>query len=326
MRKYTNIHDISPALAVFLLYDDYDHDSRLNTLSATGLLKSTRQMVLIHQNKTADKQIDISDLVASRMGSALHDGCEKAWKDPKALKEAVKLWGVSPTVFAKIKINPEKVNEGDIPVYIEQRHEKKIKGWNISGKYDLVLDGTLNDYKSTSCWGYIYDSNAAKYSLQGSIYKWLNPEKITSDYININFIFTDWSAVKARQDRTYPQLRVITKKYPLMSIEDTEQWIMNKLIVMDSLKDSPQESLPECSKEELWATDTVYKYYKNPSKLSRATKNFSTMDEALTRKASDGDVGIIKTVPGQVKACRYCPVIDLCTQAQQLKAEGRLVL
>ena len=50
------------------------------------------------------------------------------------------------------------------------------------------------------------------------------------------------------------------------------------------------------------------------------------MDEALIRKSNDGDVGIIKTVPGEVKACRYCPVIGVCTQAETMLAEGRLTL
>ena len=50
------------------------------------------------------------------------------------------------------------------------------------------------------------------------------------------------------------------------------------------------------------------------------------MDEALIRKSNDGDVGIIKTVPGEVKACRYCPVIGVCTQAETMLVEGRLTL
>ena len=59
----------------------------------------------------------------------------------------------------------------------------------VSGKYDLVLDGQLSDYKSTSVWTYIYGSKVEDYIKQGSIYKWLSPDKITSDYININYIF-----------------------------------------------------------------------------------------------------------------------------------------
>ena len=332
--NYTNKHNVSLALAVFLMYDKYDYDDRPNSVSATGLIRPLRQLVLSQQNKELMKTVDISDLVASRMGSAIHAGCEEAWTDQDNIAKALKVLGAGDAAIDSVVVNPsdekegwDTYPEGMIPVYVEQRAEKKIDDMIITGKYDLVLDGTLNDYKSTSVWTYIYDSNAWNYTVQGSIYKWLNPEKITSDYININYIFTDWSATKARQDpKQYPQQRVLTKKYPLWGNAETENWIQNKLAAYARLADTPQSGLPECDDDELWASETVYKYYKNPAKTERATKNFPTMDEALIRKSADGDVGTIKTVPGEVKACRYCPVIGICTQAETMLASGRLVL
>ena len=101
---------------------------------------------------------------------------------------------------------------------------------------------------------------------------------------------------------------------------------MNKLDIYKLHLDTPQEGLPECTDEELWATDETFKYYKNPNKLDRSTKNFKTMDEALIRKSEDGDVGIIKTVPGTVKHCPYCPVVNICTQAEAMRVSGRLIL
>ena len=327
--NYTNKNDISLALAVFLMYDKYDYDDRPNSVSTTRLIRPLRQLVLSQQNKELMKTVDISDLVASRMGSAIHDGCEEAWTDTRNVARALELLGVGESARELVHINPEPeyLFEGIVPVYVEQRAEREIDDMIITGKYDLVLDGTLNDYKSTSVWTYIYDSNAWSYTVQGSIYKWLNPEKITSDYININYIFTDWSATKARQDtKQYPQQRVLTKKYPLWGNTETESWIRNKLAAYTRLADTPQSGLPECTDEELWASEKVYKYYKNPTKTERATKNFSTMDEALIRKSADGDVGMIKTVPGEVRACRYCPVVGICTQAETMLANGRLVL
>lgn len=323
--EYTNKHGVSLALAVFLIYDSYDHDDRPNSVSATGLLRPIRQLVLSKQNQELLKTADITDLVASRMGSAIHDGCELAWKDITNVSKALKVLGASDESINKVVINPEQVLPGQIPVYIEQRSEKEIGNHIVTGKYDLVLDGTLNDYKSTSVWTYIYDSNAENYTKQGSIYKWLNPEKITSEYININYIFTDWSAAKARQDHKYPQQRVLTKKYPLWPEHVIEEWIANKLAQYEQLADVPQEMLPECSDDELWASETVYKYYKKAG-AARATKNFNNMDEALIYKANEGDVGTIVTVPGEVKACRYCPVVGICQQAEKLLASGRLVL
>ena len=325
--EYTNKNNVSLALAVFLMYDNYEYDERPDSISATGLIKPLRQLVLSKQNPALLKTVDIADLVSTRMGSAIHKGCEDAWTDYNNVSNALRVLGASEDGISRIKINPETVPAGVTPVYVEQRIEKEIDDFIISGKYDLVLDGTLNDYKSTSVWSYIYDSNADSYIKQGSIYKWLSPDKITDSYMNINYIFTDWSAAKARMDtKSYPQQRVLAKKYSLWSREETQNWIQNKLAQYKLHSNTPQEGLLECTDEELWATEETFKYYKNPNKLDRSTKNFKTMNEALARKSADGNVGIIKTVPGEVKACRYCPVVGICTQAETMLAEGRLVL
>ena len=324
--EYTNKNNVSLALAVFLMYDDYDYDERSNAISATGLIRPLRQLVLSKQNVALSKTVDIADLVFTRMGSAIHKGCEEAWTDSDNVKKALKVLGASEDAVNNIKINPKVTAQGEIPVYVEQRAEKEILNFIISGKYDLVLDGILNDYKSTSVWTYVFDSNADSYVKQGSIYKWLSPDKITSDYININYIFTDWSAAKAREKKEYPQQRVLTKKYPLWSVEETENWITNKIETYKALIDTPQEGLPECTNEELWATETKYKHYKD-SNSTRATNGgvHNSMDDALKFQAQKGG-GIIKTIPGEVKACRYCPVIGICTQAETMLANGRLVL
>lgn len=324
--EYTNNNNISLPLAVFLMFDDYAYDDRDNSISATGLIRPIRQLVLAKQNPTEAKTVEISELVASRMGSAIHKGCEEAWTDLPTVKKALKALGANDAAADSIRINPETVETGDMPVYVEQRVEKTIDDFVISGQYDLVLDGTLNDFKSTSVWTYIFDSSAESYIKQGSIYKWLSQDKITSDYININYIFTDWSAAKAREKKDYPQFKALTKKYDLWSTEETENWIRNKIAQYKLHLNTPQEGLPECTDEELWATDETFKYYKNPEKLSRSTKNFKTMDEALVQKAKDGHVGIIKTVPGTVKHCPYCPVVGVCTQAQAMRESGRLLI
>ena len=324
--EYTNNNNISLPLAVFLMYDDYNYDERKNVISATGLIRPLRQLILSYQNPTEAKTVDISELVASRMGNAIHKACEIAWTDLPTVQKAIKALGANDAAVESIKINPKTVESGDNPIYVEQRVEKSVDDFIISGQYDLVLDGTLNDFKSTSVWTYIFDSNADSYIKQGSIYKWLSPDKITSDYININYVFTDWSAAKAREKKDYPQFKAVTKKYNLWSFEETETWIRNRLETYKLHLNTPQEELPECTDEELWATEETFKYYKNPSKLERSTKNFKTMDEAIIRKAEDGDIGIIKTVPGTVKHCPYCPVISICTQAEAMRVSGRLIL
>lgn len=322
--KYTNKNNVNLPLAVWLMHDDYDYDDRTNVISATSLLKPTRALVLKYQHSDLDKTVDISDLVSARMGSAIHAIAEEAWLNKDNIKKALSAMGTS-NLFDKFVVNPEgEVSENEIPVYVEQRHETEVGDYIISGKYDLVLDGTISDYKSTSVWTYIYDSNALKYTQQGSIYKWLAPDKITDTVINIQFIFTDWSAANAARDSKYPQSRVLTKAYPLWSVEQTDHFIKNKLQDVTQLLDKAQEDLPQCTSEELWESATKYKYFKNPN-AQRATKNFDSLDEANIRLATEG-VGTIKTVPGEAKACRYCESVEVCDQAQNLINQGRLVL
>jgi hypothetical protein len=323
--KYTNKDNVSLPLAVWLMHDDYDYDTRDNVISATALLKPIRALVLIDQHKGLDKSVDIMSLVSARMGSAIHAIAEKAWTNRANISKALQALQVS-NLDDKLVINPDKVKEGEIPIYVEQRHEKEIDDYIISGKYDLIVDGTVSDYKSTSVWSYIFDSNALKYTQQASIYKWLVPDRITDNSVHIQYIFTDWSASQAMRDSSYPQTRVLTKEYPIWSTEQTKFFISEKIKLLKQYKDSPQEDLPECTKEELWESETKYKYYKNPAKMARATKNFDTLNEANVRLASDGGVGTVVTVPGEVKACRYCEVSDVCKQAQNLIQQGRLVL
>jgi hypothetical protein len=326
--KYTNKDNISLPLAVWLMHDSYDYDKRENVISATSLLKPTRALTLIQQNKGLDKTVDIMNLVSARMGSAIHAIAEEAWTDRHNITKALETLQMS-NLDNKVVINPQNgghYTKDYIPVYVEQRHEKEIDGFIISGKYDLVVDGTVSDYKSTSVWTYIFDSNALKYTQQGSIYKWLAPDRIKDTVIEIHYIFTDWSSSQAARDPKYPQTRVITKEYPLWSLDQTEHYIRTKLKEFKGCLDKSQNDLPQFTKEELWESDTKYKYYKNPAKMARATKNYDTLDEANARLAIDGRVGTVVTVPGEVKACRYCEVSDICEQAQNLIQQGRLVL
>ena len=323
--KYTNNSNVSLPLAVWLMYDDYDYDGRTNVISATSLLKPTRALVLKAQSGDLESEVDLADLVAASMGSAIHASAENAWLEHGNVSKALRAMRIS-NMDKIFIINPDRpVKDSEIAVYIEQRHETTVGDYIISGKYDLVLDGTISDYKSTSVWTYIYDSNALKYTQQGSIYKWLAPDRITENTIDIQFIFTDWSGAQARRDPQYPQSRVITKSYPLWPVEQTDHYIKTKLKDINSLLDKSQEELPLCTSEELWESQTKYKYFKKPSAI-RATKNFDSLEEANRRLADDGMVGVIKTVRGEAKACRYCEVAGICKQAQMLEASGRLTL
>lgn len=320
--KLTNQSNIPLPLAVFLATDDYDYVP--NTISATSLLKPIRQLVLTQRLQAEDNLIDIADLVSSRMGSAIHTAIEQAWKNPT---KALKALGYPEKVIDKIKVNPSdnELDKGIIAVYQEQRSYKELMGFTVSGKYDFVAEGIVQDFKSTSVYTYLNQTNTEKYQLQGSIYRWLNPDKITKDYMYIHFIFTDWNKVESLKNKSYPSNRVQTQKINLLSLDETEQFIKSKLTLLKRYKETTEQEIPLCSDDDLWRKPTVYKYFKNPDS-TRSTKNFDSLSEATKYMVEQGSVGVIKEVKGTVSACKYCPAFALCTQKDGLIQNGDLVI
>jgi len=321
MKKYTNPSNLPLSIAIWLMHDEYEHDYRPNVLSATSIIKPIRELVLAasSNNVTEEVTVDISSLIASKIGTSIHNNIEYAWKNSD-VKKALKALNHSNKLIDNITINPKEVKEGDFPIYFENRVEKEIDGFIISGKYDFIENGTLTDFKSTKVYTWISGSNTEQYQIQGSIYRWLNPDKITNDIFYINYIFTDWSKKEAIKDSNYPQERVLSKAYTLMSIEDTEEYLRNKLNSIKHYLKYPEE-LPECTKEQLWQDDTVYKYYKK-SDASRATKVSKNYYEVYDKYIQDGSIGNIITFPGKVRKCTFCTASNHCEQRNQLFQEG----
>ena len=316
MTQYTNNEGIPLALAVLFVNDLYDHSDESNTISVTTLLDSVRQIIL-GMRATGTGTIDVSDMIASAYGTALHSALEQAWLNPyKALEEL----GYPEQIRNKFRINTDYHLPDIIPVYIEQRSIKQIAGWNISGKFDLVIDGRLNDLKNRKVWAYLNSSNNKKDILQASIYRWLNQDKITEEDFSILWLFTDWNSLEAIKNPLYPKQRWLEQKFELMSIKATEQWLEDKLSEINKYINSLESELPFCSDEELWLGKSTFKYYRS-SNQSRSTKNFTDLFEAQKETAKGG---YVQEVKGKVVRCGYCSASSVCSQYKDLVNQGRI--
>lgn len=339
--KFTNEQKIGLSTAVFLAHDTYDYDARVNAISATGLLKSVRQAILSKRVEANALTMDISQLAASSFGTAVHDGVENAWSHGNYIPAMRKL-GYPEKVIQRVVVNPGYIKDVNnnlikdphakplspdaIPVYTEIRSERELDGILITGKFDFVGDGELEDHKTTGVFSYIKKTNDKKHRLQGSIYRWLNPDIITSDRMLINYTFTDWSKLRSmiEEKQGYPPFKMMSVPFTLIPIKDTEAWLRAKV---KELKDNikvKEASLPLCSREELWQDLTTYKYYKSSASKVKSTKNFDNFAEAQQRLVKDGSVGVIDIVPGKAKACLYCNAAPICSQAKQLAIDGLL--
>lgn len=332
MTYMTNNAGLGLAVSVWLAHDTYTNGAELfpgrEVISATTLLKSTRQFILSKRLTQEDKDEnpeDVTDQIAAQMGRAIHDSIEDAWKNGYA--GALQRLGYPKKVIERVRINPDPntVVNGDFPVYLEQRgfREIDVAGQKliISGQFDAIINGELNDTKTTSVWSYVKGSKQEDYTLQGSIYRWIEPKLITSDVMRIQHVFTDWQRAMVKSTPNYPAQRVIENRVELMDPVETGSWIHRKVNEIRANMNLDEKDIIPCSDKELWMSAPQYKYYSKPETAAaggRATRVFDNYPEAAAHMAGKGKgKGVIKTIPGEPKACAYCPAFSICTQKDQ---------
>lgn len=322
--KFTNNTNIGLSMAVYLATDLYDHNSDPKTISATTLIKSIKQIILPSRLGNKYVQPDLMDRVNAQSGTALHTAAEWAWLNN--YRQAMCDLGYPNSIIDAVRVNPTKeevfkckeLGQKIYPIYLEQRSSKKVHGWVVTGKFDFVVEGRLEDIKRTSTYTYTKKVNDKKYIQQGSLYKWLNPEIITSDFMTIQFEFSDWKAYELKQrPDTYPPHKMMGYPLALASVQQTENYVSKKILEIEKYWKADEQDMPICTKEDLWMDDSVYKYWKNPQSEKegkRSTKNFSNAKEAYARLVQDGDIGIVVEVKGEAKACNYCAAYPICKQ------------
>lgn len=326
MKKLTNKHKIDLPIAVWLLQNGYysgaDVAPEGELISVTTLMKPTRRLILERQVDHSQEVMDVSDMIASRVGHGLHDSIERAWTEGD-WQGAMRRLHYPQSVIDRVKINPDpsEVSGDDIPIFLEQRRFKKIGGIVLTGQLDFAINGAYRDVKTTSTFSYTSGKKDNDYILQGSLYRLIMPEMIWQDKMRIEFVFTDWQKFRAKADLNYPQAKVAHKEYSLMSIKDTKDWVFSKIedIKKNAKYQKNQSKMVRCTDEELWKQPDSYKYYANPETAKRggrAQKSFDKLADAEQHKASKGK-GEIVIVKGEVKACEYCPAFAACEQRKE---------
>lgn len=330
---YTNVNNVPFAIALWLADDTYAGSNNLDKkqISVTSLLKPMKQLIL--GKHAPEVEADVIGFLASRNGTAVHDAVELTLKSGRYKRAALKL-GYDQTDVDRMVVNPTEeyllAHPDAYPIYSEIRTSKFVGDWEVNGEFDLVINGQVEDLKNTKTYSYTKGSNDDKYIMQGSLYRWLNPKIITKDVMAINFIFSDWSSIAAATQSNYPSTPTIAKKYQMMSYQATELFVMNKLREIEQLMlldlDAVEAQVAPCSDEELWRSESEFKYYSKPD-AARATKaGFTTYSEAAHYMATEKKgVGLVKEIKGQVKACNYCKAFPVCKQKNAYILSGELI-
>jgi len=321
MNKYTNLSNCSPLLAPWLVYDSYDHNPDPYTISVSTLIKSTKSIILgARASKFSSEQpLDIFSRLKSRVGTAVHDSVEHLWKNQAQLEAALKELGQPDRIIKAYVINPDpsKVTDDHIPIYLEQRVNKKVGKWTVSGKYDCIFDGSVRDIKNTSTYTYEKGTNDKDYILQGSYYRWLNPTLVTSDTMYIDYIFSDWKDGQSNSPN-YPSAPHVPKPFKLDPITLVQSRVESKLNDIERFWDSAEDDMPACTSDELWQDQSTWKYYANGfAGAVKATKVFEHPSDAFAHRINKGK-GEVVEVKSKPKKCRFCPALSICKQAKAL--------
>lgn len=322
--KLTNVNGIDLPIAVWAIQEGYKSGADVapqgELISVTTLMKPTRQLILQRKVDMTAESVDVSDMLASRMGHTLHDGLERAWTEGN-WQQSMRRLGFTQDIIDRIKINPDPstVVESDIPIYLEQRGFLEFEGIILTGQLDFSIGGAYRDFKTSSTFSYTSENKSEDYILQGSMYRLIMPNLIQKAKMRIEFIFTDWLRYRAKSDPKYPQAKAAHKEFDLLSIEDTKKWVSNKIAEIKANVGKSQGDMIRCTDKQLWKSEDSYKYYANTETAARGgrcSKRFDSEADAIVHMNTKGK-GIIITDPGEVKACTYCSAFTICEQRME---------
>jgi hypothetical protein len=199
-------------------------------LSVTQLINSPK-IVALTQKFDADLEQDVSDMVWSIFGTAIHGVLEHG-KDENHI--------------------------------VEERLHATLDGWRISGAIDLQIKDdaglSIRDYKTTSAWGVMNEK--VEWEQQLNIYAWLVETVKKTPIIDIGVvaIIRDWSRRDAAKNENYPPAPVKEIPIRLWTYEEQTTYIKHRIGLHSACEFAMEtdEDLPLCTPEEMWERPTTW--------------------------------------------------------------------
>jgi hypothetical protein len=252
--------------------------------SATEIISPPKINRLREQYKDQVK-IDVSDMLWSLIGSALHVVMERGKTEGWAM---------------------------------EERLFKEVDGVIISGQIDIqeeTPDGIIiHDYKLTSAWAVM--KSKLEWQQQLNIYKWLvetvKRKKVVG--LKICAMVRDFNRYENKEG--YPPASITMVDIPMWDSVTTETYIRERLNLHRDAKVSADfgDDLAPCTDVERWQSETIYAVKREGRKT--AIRLFKSIDEATA--LAEKEKGYVETRLGEPRRCtgNYCGVADWCEQYQ----------
>jgi hypothetical protein len=276
-------------------YPRFDWD----TFSVTELMKGTKEIIL-NRRFYQELEQDCVDMIWTVFGTAVHKVMEGYEGEHELAEERVSM---------------------EIPC-----NEYGIR--HISGGFDLYNAETqlITDYKTTGVYSYrmkLKEGTESDWAKQLRVY-WLILAKAgfpVRDVRNTVFL-KDWSKSQARRDRSYPQKPIMNIDYEYNGSFNSEVAaylqadLAEKIIEILDYKDTPENQIPDCSKDERWERDECWAIMKVGRK--KAVKLHDSEFEAERHLMELGKGHYIEHRQGTpVKCIDYCSCASKCSFYQR---------
>jgi len=147
----------------------------------------------------------------------------------------------------------------------EKRLNYTINNMLVSGKFDLIKNNQLHDYKVTSVWTLVFKDKIEEWVKQLSIYRFLYylvHKKKLSDTAHIVAVLRDWTARDLGRIKGYPVSPIVELDLSLLSLENTEILVKEKIEEVKAAEGMSDDELPMCTDEERWYNKKKKKYNK----------------------------------------------------------------
>lgn len=257
-------------------------------ISVTQLIQPPYQ----RQLKLVTEEVeDVTDRIWSLVGQVGHGIVERAY--PQAYTDAAK------------GMTTQEVHEA-YGVVAERRLYTQVNGWTVSGQFDVIEGGHLQDYKFTSVWAVKGDTKEEWINQLNLLRLLAMREGIEINRLGIVAILRDWAKSKSKQ-ADYPPHQVAPIDIPVWPIAQTESYLLERV------KAHQDANPPVCTDKERWKRDDVWAVMKK-GRASAVKLHYS----ALPASAHAAELGAGHSVthrPGEYHRCmEYCSVSHACPQ------------
>jgi hypothetical protein len=264
--KYTNKNKLPDSIFSAITNDGYDHkDDGKRKISVTTLISppKIRQLRCRHGDEV---EVDVSDCVWRLLGSSVHSVVERIQQEESLKEERLEL------------------NYGDFTIV------GKPDNYYISNNCSGGSIATIEDYKVTSVWSLIHEPEGkAEWKNQLNVYAFLLRNLgFKVDRLQVIVIARDWNKSGYIKDPMgYPPCPLVVVDIEIMSNEEIEKYIRERLFLHELAIDMADDMIPACSAKERWAKDKTYAVYKNKNKRAERVCDDNTTAFAIKKQIED---------------------------------------